>query len=140
MSSRTKINFLLPSILTIVKFIKSVANSFYRYTAKSKFHSYSIVRGSKLRKVVHERTIDPTIRGSITSWKRDTGRVSERIKSLSNDQYIHPRGDDRNFVKIKSKLRWQKEETTDLAESPTTCVAPVTRGEVLNETDRRCHL
>lgn len=136
MSSRTKINFLLPSILTIVKFIKSVANSFYRYTAKSKSHSYSIVRGSKLRKVVH----DPTIRGSITSWKRDTGRVSERIKSLSNDRYIHPRGDDRNFVKIKSKLRWQKEETTDLAESPTTCVAPVTRGEVLNETDRRCHL
>lgn len=134
MSSRTKINFLLPSILTIVKFIKSVANSFYRYTAKSKSHSYSIVRGSKLRKVV------PTIRGSITSWKRDTGRVSERIKSLSNDRYIHPRGDDRNFVKIKSKLRWQKEETTDLAESPTTCVAPVTRGEVLNETDRRCHL
>lgn len=136
MSSRTKINFLLPSILTIVKCIKSVANSFYRYTAKSKSHSYSIVRGSKLRKVVH----DPTIRGSITSWKRDTGRVSERIKSLSNDRYIHPRGDDRNFVKIKSKLRWQKEETTDLAESPTTCVAPVTRGEVLNETDRRCHL
>lgn len=136
MSSRTKINFLLPSILTIVKFIKSVANSFYRYTAKSKSHSYSIVRGSKLRKVVHERTIDPTIRGSITSWKR----VSERIKSLSNNRYIHPRGDDRNFVKIKSKLRWQKEETTDLAESPTTCVAPVTRGEVLNETDRRCHL
>lgn len=136
MSSRTKINFLLPSILTIVKFIKSVANSFYRYTAKSKSHSYSIVRGSKLRKVVHERTIDPTIRGSITSWKR----VSERIKSLSNDRYIHPRGDDRNFVKIKWKLRWQKEETTDLAESPTTCVAPVTRGEVLNETDRRCHL
>lgn len=136
MSSRTKINFLLPSILTIVKFIKSVANSFYRYTAKSKSHSYSIVRGSKLRKMVHERTIDPTIRGSITSWKR----VSERIKSLSNDRYIHLRGDDRNFVKIKSKLRWQKEETTDLAESPTTCVAPVTRGEVLNETDRRCHL
>lgn len=135
MSSRTKINFLLPSILTIVKFIKSVANSFYRYTAKSKSHSYSIVRGSKLRKVVHERTIDPTIRGSITSWKR----VSERIKSLSNNRYIHPRGDDRNFVKIKWKLRWQKEETTDLAESPTTCVAPVTRGEVLNETDRRCH-
>lgn len=138
MSSRTKINFLLPSILTIVKFIKSVANSFYRYTAKSKSHSYSIVRGSKLRKMVHERTIDPRFNNLVET--RYPRRVSERIKSLSNDRYIHPRGDDRNFVKIKSKLRWQKEETTDLAESPTTCVASVTRGEVLNETDRRCHL
>lgn len=137
MSSRTKINFLLPSILTIVKFIKSVANSFYRYTAKSKSHSYSIVRGSKLRKMVHERTIDPTIRGSITSWKRDTGRYPRESNLFRKIDTSIREG----TIEISLKLNRNSDgKRTDLAESPTTCVAPVTRGEVLNETDRRCHL
>lgn len=63
---RTKINFLRPSIdacdrvrFPLVKFMKNARNSnlVCRRTAKSKSHSYSIGRGLKQRKVVHERTI-----------------------------------------------------------------------------------